>query len=435
MIVNGRKIGDSTGKKTCFTSTGSSLPDYFLSSIESFDKVLNIEIGEKPWYSDHCPLILSLKIGENLNGNIPKAKININDQNMTKVQKYVWNNTSKDKFIHCAGSKLNIQRWSTYTNTNFTDADSATEKFTKIINDIAKESLILKDVSQTNHGNKERMHEKDTTNLPAEERKKLREHKREFAKARRQLEEKEDHDRRHRYIVAQRRYRKLKYYLFNKQKENRLNELARLERVDPKAFWKGVKNLTGKKLEEHPSIGPQTWVEYFQALLNIKTDKSEGFLQYVKHGLPHIEREAISNEEINQEISLTEVVKTLRQTKNGKSTGPDKISNEMIKHGGVALHKALTHLYNIILRNGKYPEQWKISVISPIHKNSDRHDPNNYRGVAVPDCTSKVFCRILNDRIKQYLDKQGFWKINQNGFLPERQTVDNIMVLHTIFQK
>ena len=80
-------------------------------------------------------------------------------------------------------------------------------------------------------------------------------------------------------------------------------------------------------------------------------------------------------------------------------------------------------------------DQGRGSIITPIHKNADRNDPSNYRGVAVADCISKVFCRILNDRIKQYLDSQGFWKISQNGFLPDRQTVDNIMVLHTVFQK
>ena len=111
------------------------------------------------------------------------------------------------------------------------------------------------------------------------------------------------------------------------------------------------------------------------------------------------------------------------------------ISNEMLKFGGDLLQKSILHLFNIILKSGTYPKNWKTSLITPIHKSLDINNPANYRGVAVADCISKLFCKILNNRIIQYLKNKNFWRPNQNGFMEERRTDDNVMILHTLFQK
>ncbi len=84
---------------------------------------------------------------------------------------------------------------------------------------------------------------------------------------------------------------------------------------------------------------------------------------------------------------------------------------------------------------GEYPEKWKTSIIIPIHKALDINDPNNYRGIAVVDCISKLFCKILNDYIKEYLNNNHFWKYKQNGFMEKRRTEDNVMILNTVYQK
>ena len=125
----------------------------------------------------------------------------------------------------------------------------------------------------------------------------------------------------------------------------------------------------------------------------------------------------------------------LQKAKNGKSTGPDLINNEMLKYGGDLLHEGILHLLNVILQSGEYPKAWKSSIITPIHKGQDIHTPKNYRGIAVADCISKLFCKILNDRIVKHLTNENFWRHNQNGFMEKRRTDDNIMIINTIFHK
>jgi hypothetical protein len=158
-------------------------------------------------------------------------------------------------------------------------------------------------------------------------------------------------------------------------------------------------------------------------------------MDYIESSLPTIEIEAQNIGPLDYDITLQELKSTLRSVKNGKSTGPDKISNEMIINGGDNLHNAVVHMFNIIIKHGKYPSQWKKSIITPIHKSSDINDPNNYRGIAIADCLSKIFCKVINSRIVQYLEEKGFWKPNQSGFREKRRTEDNIFILHTLFQK
>ena len=63
------------------------------------------------------------------------------------------------------------------------------------------------------------------------------------------------------------------------------------------------------------------------------------------------------------------------------------------------------------------------------------NDPSNYRGIAIADCVGKIFCKILNTRIVAFLKIKKFWSPNQNGFMEKRRTDDNVMILHTLFQK
>jgi hypothetical protein len=209
-------------------------------------------------------------------------------------------------------------------------------------------------------------------------------------------------------------------------------KLAELENKDPGLFWKSVRLILKKRSENRPNIASEMWVDYFKGLLNISSTRNP-FLDYVYNSLPNIENTTSGN--LDYEISFDEVSKAINKAKKGKSTGPDMISNDMLKSGSIYLLYALQHLFNIILKQGIYPDKWKISLITPIYKSLDIDNPKNYRGVAVADCISKIFCNILNKRLVNYLTENGFWKINQNGFMEKRRTDDNVMVLHTLFQK
>ena len=102
--------------------------------------------------------------------------------------------------------------------------------------------------------------------------------------------------------------------------------------------------------------------------------------------------------------------------KNGKSCGMDGILNEMIKYGQHALLPCLEQLFNIILSSGTYPKIWGENYLITILKSGSPSDPNNYRGITINSCLSKLLNSILNNRLVIFLRENKILNNEQIGF-------------------
>ena len=70
LIVNGRKSGDIFGKFTSFHWNGSSVVDYVITSMASFDRIRSMEVDNfYPWLSDHCALKYTLSLNREIKDN------------------------------------------------------------------------------------------------------------------------------------------------------------------------------------------------------------------------------------------------------------------------------------------------------------------------------------------------------------------------------
>jgi hypothetical protein len=72
---------------------------------------------------------------------------------------------------------------------------------------------------------------------------------------------------------------------------------------------------------------------------------------------------------------------------------------ELIKAGGKTIHCAIHKLIISIWNKEELPEEWKESIIVPIHKKGDRTDCNNYRGISLLPTTYKILSKILLSRL------------------------------------
>ena len=61
--MNDRLDGDRHGNYTCYTPRGCSVVDYALVSADMLQEVLYFKVEDLPIYSDHCPIVLSVKHG------------------------------------------------------------------------------------------------------------------------------------------------------------------------------------------------------------------------------------------------------------------------------------------------------------------------------------------------------------------------------------
>jgi hypothetical protein len=95
------------------------------------------------------------------------------------------------------------------------------------------------------------------------------------------------------------------------------------------------------------------------------------------------------------EASALEDELAIEKLKNHKSPGIDQITAELIKAGGRTIRCAIHKLIISIWNREELPDEWKESIIVPIHKKEDKTDCNNYRGISLLTTTYKILSNIL----------------------------------------
>jgi hypothetical protein len=117
--------------------------------------------------------------------------------------------------------------------------------------------------------------------------------------------------------------------------------------------------------------------------------------------------------------SCLEVEIAIAKLKMYKSPGSDQIPA-----GGEMLLSGIRKLINSIWNKEELPDQWKESIILPVHKKGDKTDCNNYHGISLLSTSYKIISNILLSRLSPYIDK--FIGDHQSGFRHNRSTTDQI---------
>ncbi|CAF0801605.1 unnamed protein product [Didymodactylos carnosus] len=172
------------------------------------------------------------------------------------------------------------------------------------------------------------------------------------------------------------------------------------------------------------------WREYFCELLNVHTVIDPTILQQIP--IPAIDKA----EETRQDTppSLPEVVQAIKQMKSRKASGKDDVTAELLKADGMEIALWLHQIIVDVWINEEMVEDWTMAILIRLYKNKgDKRIYDNYRGISLLIVVSKIFSRIILNRIQGLLDKKLIDQ--QAGFRPNRSTVDQIFTLKMIMEK
>lgn len=94
-------------------------------------------------------------------------------------------------------------------------------------------------------------------------------------------------------------------------------------------------------------------------------------------------------------------------------------------------------MLNICLKEGVFPQDWKIAHLVLIKKpqKTDEREPSTYRPICLIDEISKLLERIVDFRLAKYINAQNGFSNRQFGFLPQRTTLDAIQRVRATTQK
>lgn len=102
------------------------------------------------------------------------------------------------------------------------------------------------------------------------------------------------------------------------------------------------------------------------------------------------------NHELEVPLSFEELNYALSKVNLKSSPGKDKINYEIIEHLKENFKRVLLDIFNDLLFEGKFPEEWKNYVLNFIPK---KGNDDKVRPIALASCVLKLMEKLLNERL------------------------------------
>ena len=201
-----------------------------------------------------------------------------------------------------------------------------------------------------------------------------------------------------------------------------------------KKQWQMINNVLGRKVYHKETIKlkdgdgntissgnavAEKFNDFFSNIAsNLKTENTEtkvfdpgGFNQFL--GNP-------TENSIYLRVTSAGEVHSIIKTFKNKATLDTKISPLKIANENRAFTETLATLINSSFEQGIFPDSLKTAKVVPIHKDGPKTDVSNYRPISLLDSFSKIYEKLMHQRIIEFLDKNNILFDMQYGFRPGR---------------
>ena len=132
---------------------------------------------------------------------------------------------------------------------------------------------------------------------------------------------------------------------------------------------------------------------------------------------------------------MEELKSAVKELKKKKAVGPDSISNELLKLASDDIMKLILDFLNLNIEKGMTCSEWCFDLISLIHKEGPKNNPNNYRGICIMNTLLNVLCILLNNRLTTYCVDRKLINPEQIGFQKNNRKSDHILTLKAVVNK
>ena len=224
-----------------------------------------------------------------------------------------------------------------------------------------------------------------------------------------------------------------------KAKRNRELIISKDIKSSPKKFYQYIASKTSKK-DNIPDLVTNDG-------LRVKSDIEKANVLnlffnsvFTKEKLDHIPEFEYQVKEDNfvSESSVTELEMKnyLLNLKSEKSPGTDELHPRLLKECASTLARPLKMLFDLTMKTGTIPDDWKRAEIRPIYKKKGKKtDPSNYRPVSLTSVVCKVFEKIIKATLSHHLTSNNLLSPHQFGFISGRCTNTQLLVTLQQWQK
>ena len=126
-------------------------------------------------------------------------------------------------------------------------------------------------------------------------------------------------------------------------------------------------------------------------------------------------------------VSPELVAKKIKVMKDNKSPGVDGIPPKLLMETVEQISIPLARVFNLSLKEGVVPFEWKEANIIPLFKKGSRNKSENYRPVSLTSVICKLLERLIKDHMVDFLVKHKLLNSSQHGFLKARSCLTNML--------
>ena len=124
---------------------------------------------------------------------------------------------------------------------------------------------------------------------------------------------------------------------------------------------------------------------------------------------------AVSNFELRP-LNISEFVKFFNDMKSSTSCGTDGLTSRLLKQAGGAIAQPLLHIINLSITHGHFLTAWKSASITPLYKEGDPSQSENYRPISILPCLGKLLEKIIHAQLYSYVTDNNLLSPDQFGF-------------------
>ena len=124
---------------------------------------------------------------------------------------------------------------------------------------------------------------------------------------------------------------------------------------------------------------------------------------------------------ISRIIDIIVLINSLKIT---SAPGHDEVTPMLLKLCAKYILCPLTHIINIIFISGKFPKQFKTSIITPIYKAGDKNKISNYRPISLINNFGKIAEKCIKTRLINFFKNNKIMNEHQYGFQEGKGTSD-----------
>ena len=93
----------------------------------------------------------------------------------------------------------------------------------------------------------------------------------------------------------------------------------------------------------------------------------------------------------------------------------------------ITITESLLEVFNLSLRTGIFPDDWKFAKVTPIYKSEDKTLCENYRPISVISNIAKIFEKLVCRQLNTFLDNNNIIVKNQSGFRRNHSTETSLL--------